>query len=92
MTSSSTREQVNQVGARVSDHEPNTAVVEIRLTRDEEIVHAHNQGVQVPLLMEDFPLLALIQKSLQKEPLCLMSCYNWMDQLRSVHKGDNHCL
>ena len=22
--------------------------VEIRLTRDEEIVHAHNQGVQVP--------------------------------------------
>ena len=48
MTSSSTREQVNQVGTRVSDCEPNTAVVEIRLTRDEEIVHAHNQGVQVP--------------------------------------------
>ena len=36
------------MGTRVSDHEPNTAVVEIRLTRDEEIVHAHNQGVQVP--------------------------------------------
>ena len=49
MTSSSTREQMNQVGTRVSDHEPNTAVVEIRLTRDEEIIHAHNQGVQVPL-------------------------------------------
>ena len=48
MTSSSTREQANQVGARVSDHEPSTAVVEIRLTRDEEIVHAHDQGVQVP--------------------------------------------
>ena len=48
MTSSSTREQMNQVGTRVSDREPNTAVVEIRLTRDEEIVHAHNQGVQVP--------------------------------------------
>ena len=48
MTSSSTQEQTNQVGTRVSDHEPNTAVVEIRLTRDEEIVHAHNQGVQVP--------------------------------------------
>ena len=48
MTSSSIREQANQVGTRVSDHEPNTAVVEIRLTRDEEIVHAHNQGVQVP--------------------------------------------
>ena len=39
---------MNQVGTRVSDHEPNTAVVEIRLTRDEEIIHAHNQGVQVP--------------------------------------------
>ena len=49
MTSSSTREQTNQVGTRVSDCEPNTAVVEIRLTRDEEIIHAHNQGVQVPL-------------------------------------------
>ena len=48
MTSSSTQEQANQVGARVSDREPSTAVVEIRLTRDEEIVHAHNQGVQVP--------------------------------------------
>ena len=36
------------MGARVSDHEPSTAVVEIRLTRDEEIVHAHDQGVQVP--------------------------------------------
>ena len=40
MTSSSTQAQANQVGARVSDHEPSTAVVEIRLTRDEEIVHA----------------------------------------------------
>ena len=48
MTSSSTREQTNQVGTRVSDREPNTAVVEIRLTRDEEVIHAHNQGVQVP--------------------------------------------
>ena len=48
MTSSSTREQANQVGTRVSDREPSTAVVEIGLTRDEEIVHAHNQGVQVP--------------------------------------------
>ena len=45
MTSSSTREQVNQVGARVNDHEPSTAVVEIRLNRDEEIVHAHDQGI-----------------------------------------------
>ena len=48
MTSSSTREQNNQVSTRVSDHEPNTTVVEIRLTRDKEIVYAHNQGVQVP--------------------------------------------
>ena len=48
MTSSSTREQTNQVGTRVSDHEPNTVAVEIRLTRDEEIVHVHNQEVQVP--------------------------------------------
>ena len=48
MTRSSTREQTNQVGTRVSDHEPNTAVVEIRLTRDEEVIHAHDQGVQVP--------------------------------------------
>ena len=48
MTGSSTREQMNQVGTRISDHEPNTTVIEIRLTRDEEIVHAHNQGVQVP--------------------------------------------
>ena len=36
------------MGARVSDRESNTAVVEIRLTRDEEVVHAHNQVVQVP--------------------------------------------
>ena len=48
MTGSSTREQTNQGGTRNSDHEPNTAVVEIRLTRDEEIIHSHNQGVQVP--------------------------------------------
>ena len=39
---------MNQVDTRVSDREPNTTVVEIRLTRDEELVHAHNQGVQVP--------------------------------------------
>ena len=49
MTSSSTQEQTNQEGTRISDREPNTAVVEIRLTRDEEIIHSHNQGVQVPL-------------------------------------------
>ena len=49
MTGSSTQEQTNQVGTRISDHEPNTAVVEIRLTRDEEITHSHNQGVRVPL-------------------------------------------
>ena len=48
MTSSSTREQMNQVGTRVSDCEPSTVVIEIRLTRDEEIVHAHDQGIQVP--------------------------------------------
>ena len=39
---------MNQVGTRVNDREPSTAVVEIRLTRDEEIVHAHDQGIQVP--------------------------------------------
>ena len=39
---------MNQVGTRTKDHEPNTAVVEIRLTRDEELIHAHDQGVQVP--------------------------------------------
>ena len=33
---------------RLSDCEPNTTVVEIRLTRDEEIIPTHNQGVQVP--------------------------------------------
>ena len=49
MTASSTREQMNQVGTRISDREPNTAVVEIRLTRDEEVFCAHNQGVQIPL-------------------------------------------
>ena len=38
MTISSTREQTNQVGARLSDRETNTAVVEIRLTRDEDII------------------------------------------------------
>ena len=37
------------MGTRSSDHEPNPTVVEIRLTRDEEIIHSHNQGVQVPL-------------------------------------------
>ena len=36
------------MGARPSDCESNTTVVEIRLTRDEEIIHSHNQGVQVP--------------------------------------------
>ena len=36
------------MGARLSDRESNTTVVEIRLTREEEIIHAHNQGVQVP--------------------------------------------
>ena len=63
MTASSTREQMNQVGTRVSDCEPNTTVVEIRLTRDEEIIHAHNQGVQVPLLMVEFPLIVHIRKN-----------------------------
>ena len=48
MTASSTREQTNQVGARLSDHETNTAVVEIRLTRDEDIIHTHDQEIQVP--------------------------------------------
>ena len=36
------------MGTRISDREPNTAVVEIRLTRDKEIFHAHKEGVQVP--------------------------------------------
>ena len=48
MTVSSTQEQMNQEGARLSDCETNTAVVEIRLTRDEDIIHTHNQGIQVP--------------------------------------------
>ena len=49
MTGSSTREQMNQMGTRVSDREPSTTVVDIRLTRDEEIVHAHDQEIQVPM-------------------------------------------
>ena len=48
MTVSSTREQTNQVGARLSDCETNTTVVEIRLSRDEDIIQTHNQGIQVP--------------------------------------------
>ena len=48
MTGSSTREQPNQVGATLSDRETNTAVVEIRLTRDEDIIHTHDQEIQVP--------------------------------------------
>ena len=54
MTGSSNQEQTNQVGTRLSDHESNTAVVEIRLTRDEEIIHTHNQGVQVPSSSDGF--------------------------------------
>ena len=50
MTGSSTQEQTNQVGTRNSDHELNPTVVEIRLTRDEELIHCHNQEVQVPSL------------------------------------------
>ena len=48
MTGSSTQEQPNQVGARLSDHETNTAVVEIRLTRDKDIIHTHDQEIKVP--------------------------------------------
>ena len=48
MTVSSTQEQKNQVGASLSDSKTNTTVVEIRLTRDEDIIHTHNQGIQVP--------------------------------------------
>ena len=36
------------MGARPSDCEMNTAVVEIRLTRDEDIIHTHDQEIQVP--------------------------------------------
>ena len=36
------------MGTRLSDHETNTVVVEIRLTRDEELIHTHDQGVQIP--------------------------------------------
>ena len=36
------------MGARLSDRESNTAVVEIRLTRDEDIIHTHDQEIQVP--------------------------------------------
>ena len=51
MTAPSTQEQTNQVGARFTDHEPNTTAVEIRLLRDEvrtDIIQTHNQGIQVP--------------------------------------------
>ena len=48
MTVSSTQEQTNQVGARLSDHRTNTTVVGIRLSRDEDIIQRHNQGIQVP--------------------------------------------
>ena len=46
MTVPSTREQTNQVGARLIDHETNTTNVEIRLPRDEvrmDIIQTHNQ-------------------------------------------------
>ena len=36
------------MGARLSDHGTNTAVVEIRVSRDEDIIHTQNQGIQVP--------------------------------------------
>ena len=48
MTATSTREQTNQVGARLSDRETNTTVIEIRLTRDKDIIHTHDQKIQVP--------------------------------------------
>ena len=48
MIGSSTQEPMNQMGTRVGDHEPGTAVVENRLPREEEIVHAHDQEIQVP--------------------------------------------
>ena len=51
MTAPSTQEQTNQVGARFTDHEPNTTAVEIRLLRDEvrtDIIQTHNQGIQLP--------------------------------------------
>ena len=76
MTSSSTREQMNQVGTRVSDHEPNTAVVEIRLTQDEEIIHAHNQGVQVPTPDGGLSSLSTRTEESIEEPLCLTLCHN----------------
>ena len=50
MTAPSTQEQTNQVGARFTDHGPNTTAVEIRLLRDEvrtDIIQTHNQGIQV---------------------------------------------
>ena len=40
---------MNQVGTRNSDHEPNPTIIDIRLTRDEDLIHSHNQGVQMPL-------------------------------------------
>ena len=58
MTGSSTQEQTNPVGARLSDCKTNTAVVEIRLTRDEDIIHTHNQEYKCLLLVVDFPPIA----------------------------------
>ena len=79
MTRSSTQEQMNQVGARVSDCESNTAVVEIRLTRDEEIVHAHNQGVQVPT-----PDGGLSSLSIYTERIIMPQ---WLDLFPLAHRG-----
>ena len=62
MTASSTREQTNQVGARLSDCKTNTAVVEIRLTRDEDIIHTHDQEIQVPSSDGDLSSLVCIWK------------------------------
>ena len=59
-TTPSTRIQISQVGARFIDHKTNTSEVEIRPPREEvrtDIIHAHNQGIQVPSSSSEFSSL-----------------------------------
>ena len=53
----STKVQTSQVGARLIDHKTNTTDIEIRPPREEartDIIHTHNQGIQVPSSSSEF--------------------------------------
>ena len=88
MTTSSTRIQLDQVGARLVDRETNTSAVELRPQREEtriDIKHTQSKGIQVPTSNSDISSrdIDIVEGSLARP--CIPDIMPQLDGPTSIH-------